>query len=131
MQIPARKATPSPPVGPALAQHGVNIAMFVKEFNERTAKDVGLVIPVVITIFADRSYSFITKTPPVPILLKKACKVEKGSGKPDKEKVAKITWEEVRKIAELKMVDTNASDVESCARMVAGTARSMGIVVEG
>jgi large subunit ribosomal protein L11 len=131
LQIPAGKATPAPPVGPALGQHGVNIAMFVKEFNERTAKDVGLVIPVVITIFADRSYSFITKTPPVPILLKKACKVEKGSGKPDKEKVAKITWEEVRKIAELKMVDTNASDVESCARMVAGTARSMGIVVEG
>ncbi len=131
LQIPAGKATPAPPVGPALGQHGVNIAMFVKEFNERTAKDVGLVIPVVITIFADRSYSFITKTPPVPILLKKACKVEKGSGKPDKEKVAKITWEEVRRIAELKMVDTNASDVESCARMVAGTARSMGIVVEG
>ncbi|NLN45907.1 MAG: 50S ribosomal protein L11 [Clostridiaceae bacterium] len=131
LQIPAGKATPAPPVGPALGQHGVNIAMFVKEFNERTAKDVGLVIPVVITIFADRSYSFITKTPPVPILLKKACKVEKGSGKPDTEKVAKITWEEVRKIAELKMVDTNASDVESCARMVAGTARSMGIVVEG
>ena len=131
LQIPAGKATPAPPVGPALGQHGVNIAMFVKEFNERTAKDVGLVIPVVITIFADRSYSFITKTPPVPILLKKACKVEKGSGKPDTEKVAKITWEEVRKIAELKMVDTNASDVESCARMVAGTARSLGIVVEG
>ena len=131
LQIPAGKATPAPPVGPALGQHGVNIAMFVKEFNERTAKDVGLVIPVVITIFADRSYSFITKTPPVPILLKKACKVEKGSGKPDKEKVAKLTWEEVRKIAELKMVDTNASDVESCARMVAGTDRSMGIVVEG
>ena len=131
LQIPAGKATPASPVGPALGQHGVNIGMFVKEFNERTKSDVGLVIPVVITIFGDRSYSFITKTPPVPILLKKACKIELGSGKPNKEKVARITWEEVRKIAELKMVDTNASDVESCARMVAGTARSMGIVVEG
>ncbi len=131
LQIPAGKATPAPPVGPALGQHGVNIAMFVKEFNERTAKDVGLVIPVVITVFADRSYSFITKTPPVPVLLKKACQVEKGSGEPDVNKVAKITWEEVRKIAEIKMVDTNASDLDSCARMVAGTARSMGIVVEG
>ncbi len=131
LQIPAGKATPAPPVGPALGQHGVNIAMFVKEFNERTAKDAGLVIPVVITIFADRSYSFITKTPPVPVLLKKACQVEKGSGEPDVNKVAKVSWEEVRKIAEIKMVDTNASDLESCARMVAGTARSMGIVVEG
>lgn len=131
LQIPAGKATPAPPVGPALGQHGVNIAMFVKEFNERTAKDVGLIIPVVITVFADRSYTFITKTPPVPVLLKKACNIESGSGVPQQDKVAKITWEEVRKIAEIKMVDTNASDVESCARMVAGTARSMGIVVEG
>ena len=131
LQIPAGKATPAPPVGPALGQHGVNIAMFVKEFNERTAKDVGLIIPVVITVFADRSYSFITKTPPVPVLLKKACNIESGSGVPQLDKVAKISWEEVRKIAEIKMVDTNASDIESCARMVAGTARSMGIMVEG
>ncbi len=130
LQIPAGKATPAPPVGPALGQHGVNIAMFVKEFNERTAKDVGLIIPVVITVFSDRSYSFITKTPPVPVLLKKACKIESGSGKPNKEKVAKISRAEVMKIAELKMVDTNAASLEACASMVAGTARSMGIVVE-
>jgi large subunit ribosomal protein L11 len=130
LQIPAGKATPAPPVGPALGQHGVNIAMFVKEFNERTANDVGLIIPVVITVFSDRSYSFITKTPPVPVLLKKACKIESGSGKPNKEKVAKISRAEVMKIAELKMVDTNAASLEACASMVAGTARSMGIVVE-
>ncbi len=129
LQIPAGKATPAPPVGPALGQHGVNIAMFVKEFNERTAKDVGLIIPVVITVFSDRSYTFITKTPPVPVLLKKACKIESGSGKPNKEKVATITKAEVMKIAELKMVDTNAASLEACASMVAGTARSMGIVV--
>jgi large subunit ribosomal protein L11 len=129
LQIPAGKATPAPPVGPALGQHGVNIAAFVKEFNERTAKDVGLIIPVIITVFADRSFSFITKTPPVPVLLKKACNIESGSGKPNKEKVAKITQSEVMKIAQIKLVDTNASDLESCARMVAGTARSMGIVV--
>ena len=129
LQIPAGKATPAPPVGPALGQHGVNIAMFVKEFNERTAKDVGLIIPVIITIFADRSFSFITKTPPVPVLLKKACNIASGSGKPNRDKVARIPRSEVLKIAQLKMVDTNASDVEACARMVAGTARSMGIVV--
>jgi len=129
LQIPAGKATPAPPVGPALGQHGVNIAMFVKEFNERTAKDVGLIIPVIITIFADRSFTFITKTPPVPVLLKKACNVASGSGKPNSNKVAKITRSEVMKIAQIKMVDTNASDLEACARMVAGTARSMGIVV--
>jgi large subunit ribosomal protein L11 len=129
LQIPAGKATPAPPVGPALGQHGVNIAMFVKEFNERTAKDVGLIIPVVITIFADRSFTFITKTPPAPVLLKKACNVASGSGKPNRDKVAKITRSEVMKIAQIKLVDTNASDLEACARMVAGTARSMGIVV--
>lgn len=129
LQIPAGKATPAPPVGPALGQHGINIAMFVKEFNERTSKDVGLIIPVIITVFADRSYSFITKTPPVPVLLKKACNVESGSGKPNRDKVAKITKSEVMKIAQTKIVDTNASDLEACVRMVAGTARSMGIVV--
>jgi large subunit ribosomal protein L11 len=129
LQIPAGKATPAPPVGPALGQHGVNIAGFVKEFNERTAKDVGLIIPVIITVYADRSFSFITKTPPVPVLLKKACNIESGSGKPNKDKVAKITQSEVMKIAQIKLVDTNASDLESCARMVAGTASSMGIVV--
>lgn len=130
LQIPAGKATPAPPVGPALGQHGLNIAQFVKEFNDRTAKDMGLIIPVVITVYADRSFSFITKTPPVPVLLKKSCKIEKGSGVPQKDKVATIEWAECLKIAEIKLKDTNASDLESCARMVAGTARSMGIIVK-
>jgi large subunit ribosomal protein L11 len=130
LQIEAGKATPAPPVGPALGQHGVNIIAFCKDFNERTAKDAGLVIPVVITIYADRSFSFITKTPPAAVLLKKACKIESGSGKPNREKVAKISWADVRKIAEQKMPDLNAADIEGAARMIAGTARSMGIVVE-
>lgn len=130
LQIPAGKATPAPPVGPALGQHGVNIMGFVKEFNERTAKDAGLIIPVVITVYADRSFSFITKTPPAAVLLKKACKIESGSGIPNREKVAKISGAEIKKIAELKMPDLNAASIEAAVSMIAGTARSMGIVVE-
>lgn len=129
LQIPAAKATPAPPVGPALGQHGVNIMGFVKEFNERTAKQAGLIIPVVITVYQDRSFTFITKTPPAAVLIKKAVGIESGSAKPNKDKVAKITKAQVREIAETKMPDLNAASVESAMRMVAGTARSMGVVV--
>ena len=129
LQIPAGKATPASPVGPALGQHGVNIVAFTKEFNERTKDDMGLIIPVVITVYADRSFTFITKTPPASILIKKACGIESGSGIPNKNKVATITGEQIRKIAEQKMPDLNASSVESAMAMVAGTARSMGVTV--
>ena len=131
LQIPAGKATPAPPVGPALGQHGVNIMEFVKQFNEKTAKQVGLVIPAVITVYADRSFSFVLKTPPAAVLIKKACKIESGSGAPNKTKVAKITEAQVREIAEMKMPDLNAASVEAAMKMIAGTARSMGVTVEG
>ena len=130
LQIPAGKATPAPPVGPALGQHGVNIMAFTKEFNERTKNDVGLIIPVVITVYADRSFTFVTKTPPAAVLIKKACGIEKGSGVPQSDKVAKITKEQVRKIAETKMPDLNAANIDTAISMIAGTARSMGVVVE-
>ena len=129
LQIPAGKATPAPPVGPALGQHGVNIMAFTKEFNERTKNDVGLIIPVVITVYADHSFTFITKTPPAAVLIKKACGLDKASGVPNKTKVAKITKEQVKQIATTKMPDLNAADVESAMSMIAGTARSMGIEV--
>ena len=131
LQIPAGKATPAPPVGPALGQHGVNIAAFTKEFNERTKVDMGLTIPVLITVYSDRSFSFICKTPPAAVLLKKACGIDRGSGVPQRDKVAKITSAEVRKIAEQKLPDLNAGSIEAAYSMVAGTARSMGIVIEG
>ena len=130
LQIPAAKATASPPVGPALGQHGVNIAAFTKDFNERTKNDMGLIIPVVITIYADRSFSFITKTPPAAVLIKKACGIETASARPNKDKVAKITKEQVKKIAETKMPDLTAASLEAAMSMIAGTARSMGVVVE-
>jgi len=130
LQIPAGKATPAPPVGPALGQHGVNIMEFCKQFNERTAKDAGLVIPVVITVYQDRSFTFITKTPPAAVLLKRACKIESGSGEPNKTKVAKISKDALRQIAEQKMPDLNAATIEAAMSMIAGTARSMGITVE-
>jgi len=129
LQIPAGKATPAPPVGPALGQHGVNIAAFTKEFNERTKNDGGLLIPVVITVYADRSFSFITKTPPAAVLIKKACGLDKASGVPNKEKVATISKEDIRKIAETKMPDLNAASIEAAMSMIAGTARSMGVLV--
>jgi len=131
LQISAGKATPAPPVGPALGQHGVNIMAFCKEFNEKTAKNAGLIIPVVITVYADKSFSFILKTPPASVLLKKACGIESGSGKPNREKVASIAWSDILKIAEQKMPDLNAATLEAAASMIAGTARSMGITVEG
>ena len=130
LQIPAAKATPAPPVGPALGQHGVNIMGFCKEFNEKTASQAGLIIPVVITVYQDRSYSFITKTPPAAVLLKKAAGLESGSGTPNKTKVAKLPKAKVMEIAEMKMPDLNAANVDAAYRMICGTARSMGIVVE-
>ena len=130
LQIPAGKATPAPPVGPALGQHGVNIVEFTKQFNAKTADQGDLIIPVVITVYADRSFSFITKTPPAAVLLKKACNIKSGSGTPNKTKVAKIPKEEIKKIAELKMPDLNAASIETAMSMIEGTAKSMGIVVE-
>ena len=129
LQIPAGKATPAPPVGPALGQHGVNIMAFTKEFNERTKNDAGLIIPVIITVYADRSFTFVTKTPPAAVLIKKACGIDKASGVPNKTKVAKITGEQIKKIAEQKMPDLNAASLEAAMSMVAGTCRSMGIEV--
>ena len=130
LQIPAGKATPAPPVGPALGASGVNIMQFVKEFNDRTANLNGMIIPVVITVYKDKSFEFITKEPPMAVLIKKAAKVEKGSGKPNKEKVAKITKAQVEEVAKKKMPDLNAASLEAAMSMVAGTARSMGVVVE-
>ncbi len=129
LQIPAGKATPAPPVGPALGQHGVNIVAFTKDFNERTKNDIGLIIPVVITVYADRSFTFITKTPPAAVLIKKACGIESGSGVPNKQKVATITKDQLRAIAEQKLPDLNAGSVEAAMSMIAGTARSMGVTV--
>ena len=130
LQIPAGKATPAPPVGPALGQHGVNIVQFTKEFNARTADQGDLIIPVVITVYADRSFSFITKTPPAAVLIKKACKIQSGSGVPNKTKVATITKAQVEEIAKTKMPDLNAASLEAAMSMVAGTARSMGVTIE-
>ena len=130
LQIPAGKATPAPPVGPALGQHGVNIMDFTKQFNEKTQKDAGLVIPVVITVYQDRSFTFVTKTPPAPVLIKKACKIQSGSGVPNKTKVAQLSKADLQAIAEQKMPDLNAGSFEAAMSMIAGTARSMGITVE-
>ena len=130
LQIPAGKATPAPPVGPALGQHGVNIAAFTKEFNERTKNDMGLIIPVVITVYADRSFTFITKTPPAAVLIMKAAKIEKGSGEPNRNKVGSLTMAQVEEIAKLKLPDLNAATLESAVKSIAGTARSMGIEIK-
>ena len=130
LQVPAAKATPAPPIGPALGQHGVNIPGFCKEFNDRTAKDAGLIIPVVITVYTDRTFTFITKTPPAPVLIKKELGIETASGRPNRDKVGKLTKEQVQKIATIKMPDLNAGSLEAAMSMVAGTARSMGVTVE-
>ena len=130
LQLPAGKATPGPPVGSSLGPHGINIPGFTKEFNEKTRGQEGLIIPVVISIYADRSFTFVLKTPPAPVLIKKACKIESGSAKPNKDKVAKITKEQIKEIATLKMPDLNAASLESAMSMIAGTARSLGVVVE-
>lgn len=129
VQIPAGQATPAPPVGPALGQHGVNIMEFVKAFNERTASQAGMIIPVVITVYSDRSFDFITKTPPAADLLKKAAKISKGSGEPNRNKVGTVTWQQIREIAQIKLPDLNTKDIEAASRIVAGTARSMGLQV--
>ena len=131
LQLPAGKANPAPPVGPALGQHGVNIMEFCKQFNARTQKQAGLIIPVVITVFSDKSFTFITKTPPAAVLLARAAKIEKGSAESNRNKVGKVTKQQVREIAEMKMPDLNANDIEAAMSMVAGTARSMGLTVEG
>jgi large subunit ribosomal protein L11 len=130
LQVPAAKATPAPPIGPALGQHGVNIPGFCKEFNDRTAKDAGLIIPVVITVYTDRTFTFITKTPPAPVLIKKELGLETASGRPNRDKVGQLTKEQVKKIATIKMPDLNAGSLEAAMSMVAGTARSMGVTVE-